>query len=31
MNNLANRNTSRREPEGRFDNPGYGRTPRGGY
>jgi hypothetical protein len=30
MNNLSNRNTSRRD-EGRFDNPGYGRTPRGGY
>jgi hypothetical protein len=29
MNN-ANLNGSRRG-EGRFDNPGYGRTPRGGY
>ncbi|GAA3908034.1 hypothetical protein Aau02nite_16550 [Amorphoplanes auranticolor] len=29
MNNYANLNGSPRRPEGRFDNPGYGRTPRG--
>jgi hypothetical protein len=28
MNNYADRNASARGPEGRFGNPGYGRTPR---
>ncbi|MEU8231723.1 hypothetical protein AB0C12_19230 [Actinoplanes sp. NPDC048967] len=29
MNNYANLNGAQRRPEGRFDNPGYGRGPRG--
>ncbi|GIE47494.1 hypothetical protein Ani05nite_10280 [Amorphoplanes nipponensis] len=29
MNSYANRNDSSRRAEGRFENPGYGRTPRG--